>query len=113
MITNNTITYYHKVLNNTTKLEEWSKVVFQNVWTFINIEAMNNKGYENANVINVRIPFYEVQDRSIFDIGDIIAIGEQDDIQRQTDLKGKQFYNVTSVNINTYGNNPHIHLGGK
>ena len=113
MITNKTITYYHKVLNNTTHLEEWSKVVFDDVWVFGGKGTSINKGYENANDVNVRIPMEIVQDTSVFKIGDIIAIGQQEAITKQSDLNGKEFYNVTSININDFGNNPHIHLGGK
>ena len=72
-----------------------------------------NKGYENANDVNVRIPMEYVEDKTIFKVGDIIAVGEQGDISKQSDLQGKEFYNVTSVNVNDFGNNPHIHLGGK
>ena len=113
MITNNKITYYHKILNNTTHLEEWSKVVFTNVWLFGGKGSSINVGYENANDVNVRIPMEYIQDKSIFQIGDIIAVGEQPDIFKQSDLNNKEFYNVTSININDFGNNPHVHLGGK
>ena len=113
MITNKTITYYHKILNNTTHLEEWSKVVFTNVWLFSGKGSLINVGYENANNVNVRIPMEYIQDKSIFQIGDIIAVGEQPDISKQSDLNDKEFYNVTSININDFGNNPHVHLGGK
>jgi hypothetical protein len=113
MISNNNITYYHKILNNTTKLEEWSKIIFKDIWVFRGKGSSINKGYENANDINVRIPMEKVQDKSIFKIGDIIAIGEQEDIVKQSDLKDVEYYNVTSININDFGNNPHIHLGGK
>lgn len=113
MITNNKITYYHKVSNNTTKLEEWSKVLFDDVWVFGGKGSNINKGYENANDVNVRIPMEYVQDKTIFKIGDIIAIGEQENISKQSELNGKEFYNVTSININESGNNPHIHLGGR
>lgn len=113
MITNNKITYYHKVLNNTTKLEEWSKVLFKDVWVFGGKGSSLYKGYENANDVDVRIPMEYVQDKTIFKIGDIIAIGQQENITKQSDLNGKEFYNVTSININDFGYNPHIHLGGK
>lgn len=113
MITNKAITYYHKVLNNTTKLEEWTKVVFDNVWLFGGKGSSINKGYENANDVDIRIPMEYVFDTTIFNIGDIVAVGEQEDISKQSDLKGKEFYNITSININDFGNNPHIHLGGK
>lgn len=113
MITNNSITYYHQVLNQTTRLPEWSKVVFEDVWVFGGKGSGINKGYENANDVNVRIPMEYVTDTSIFQIGDIIAVGVQDNISKQSDLNGKEFYNVTSININNFGNNPHVHLGGK
>lgn len=113
MITNNKITYYHKVLNNTTKLEEWSRVLFDKVWLFGGKGASINKGYENANDVDIRIPMEYVQDTTIFKVGDIVATGEHGKIERQSDLKDVEFYNVTSININDFGNNPHIHLGGK
>ena len=113
MITNNKITYYHKILNNTTKLYEWSRVLFEDVWVFGGEGSNINKGYENANDVNVRIPLEDVSDTSIFAIGDIVAVGEQENITKQSDLDGKEYYNITSININNFGNNPHIHLGGK
>lgn len=113
MITNKTITYYHKTSNPQTKLDAWIKTVFSKAWVFGGKGSSINKGYENANDVNVRIPMGIVNDTSIFSIGDIIAIGEQPDIEKQTDLVGKEFYNVTSINVNDFGNNPHIHLGGK
>lgn len=113
MITNNSITYYHKTLNDITHLEEWNRILFSDVWAFGGKGSSINKGYENANDINIRIPMKYVNDKNIFSIGDIIAIGEQGNISKQSDLNGTEFYNVTSININDFGNNPHIHLGGK
>ena len=113
MITNNSITYYHKTLNNNTKLEEWGKTIFEDVWVFGGKGSNINVGYENANDVNVRIPMEYVDDTSLFHIGDIVAIGKQEDIEKQSDLKGKEFYNVTSININNFGNNPHVHIGGR
>ena len=113
MITNKTITYYHKTLNTATRLEEWTKTIFTNAWVFGGKGSSINKGYDNANDCNVRIPMEYISDVSIFSIGDIIAIGSQEDITKQSELKGTEYYNVTSININNFGNNPHIHLGGK
>ena len=113
MITNKTITYYHKTLNKATRLEEWQKTIFTDVWVFAGKGSNINKGYENANDCNIRIPIEYVEDTSIFSIGDIVAIGEQNDITTQSDLKDVEFYNITSININNFGNNPHIHLGGR
>ena len=113
MITNNKITYYHKVLNTTTKLEGWEKHIFDDVWVFSRKGSSTNKGYENANIVDIRIPMEYVEDETIFNIGDIVAIGIQGDIERQSDLNGKEFYSVTSINVNDFGSNSHIHLGGK
>ena len=110
MITNKAITYYHKTLDNN-KLEKWERYVFEKVWAFGGKGSSLNAGYENANDINVRIP--SLDNKEIFSIGDIIAIGIQPSIEKQSDLKGVEFYNVTSVTVNDFGNNPHIHLGGK
>lgn len=112
MITNGSITYYHKTLDNN-KLPVWNRYVFEKAWHFSEKGSSINIGYENANDVNVRIPMEYVNDTSIFSIGDIVAIGIHDNISKQSDLKGIEFYNVTSININDFGNNPHIHLGGK
>lgn len=109
MITNKAITYYHKTYDEN-KLEKWTRYVFEKVWAFGGKGSGIYAGYENANDVNVRIPIEEVTDRSIFTIGDIIAIGVQAEIEKQSDLKGVEFYNVTSININDFGNNQHVHL---
>ena len=112
MITNKAITYYHKTLDNN-KLEQWTKTVFDNVWVFGGKGSSINKGYDNANDVNVRIPMELVKNTDLFKIGDIVAIGIKGNITKQSDLKGIEFYNITSININDFGNNPHVHLGGK
>ena len=112
MITNNDITYYHKTLDDN-RLEVWNKTIFNDVWAFGGKGSSTNRGYENANDLDVRIPMERVTDVKLFTRGDIVAIGIQPDIQKQSDLEGIEFYNVTSVNINNFGNNAHVHLGGK
>lgn len=116
MISNNVITYYHKVFNKVTKEEEWERFVFNNVWVFTNKGSNVNKGYENSNSVNIRIPIQEITNNNfsnIFSIGDIVVVGIESDISKQSDLNGKDFYNIISININNFGNNPHIHLGGR
>ena len=112
MITNKPITYYHKELDPN-KLPIWIKYVFDSVWIFSGKGSSINKGYENANDMDVRIPMEYVRNKNIFAIGDIVAVGKQSNITKQSDLNGKEFYNITSVNINNFGSNPHVHLGGK
>lgn len=112
MITNGSITYYHKTLDNN-KLPVWNRYVFEDVWHFGGEGSSINKGYENANDVNIRIPMEYVNNKDIFEIGDIISIGINPPISKTTDLLYTEFYNVTSITINEYGSNPHVHLGGK
>ena len=112
MITNGSITYYHKALDEN-KLPVWNRYVFKSVWHFGGKGSSINKGYENANDVNIRIPMELVKNTDLFKIGDIVAVGIQGNITKQSDLKGIEFYNITSININDFGNNPHVHLGGK
>ena len=112
MITNKSITYYKKGLDSN-KLTIWTRYIFNKVWVFGSKSSNINKGYGNANNVEIRIPMSEVKNAELFKIGDIVAIGNQDEITKQSDLDGKEFYNITSINVNNFGNNPHIHLGGQ
>lgn len=113
MIANSNVTIYHKTIKN--HLEEWTRYNFNNIWFFGGKGARVNKGYDNANDVEVRIPLNLVDLKlQTFAIGDIIVEGSLDfDITSQQALKEYQIYNITSININNFGLNPHIHLGGK
>lgn len=117
MITNNSLTVYHMSgLDISTHTEIWTRYNYQKVWLFGGKGAGINKGYDNANDVQIRIP-YDLNknlDISNFKIGDIVVEGTLDlDIQAQKELKNYNFYNITSLNNNNFGNNPHIHIGGK
>ena len=116
MITNSSVTIYHKSgLDVATRTEVWTRYNYDKVWFFGGKGASINKGYDNANDVDVRLPYYLANlDINNFAIGDIIVQGTlETDITTQQDLKGYQIYNITSINNNDFGNNPHIHLGGK
>ena len=116
MIINNSLTLYHKGVNKTTKLETWTRYNYEKVWFFGGKGAGLRKGYQDANDVEIRIP-YDVNDGLNFNnfaIGDIIVEGTLNaDITTQTDLKDYQTYNITSLNDNKFGINQHIHVGGK
>ena len=115
MIINASLTHYHKTLDEATRLEKWIRYNYDNVWWFGGKGSSINKGYENANDVNVRIP-YDKNDIDISNlaIGDIIVKGTLNtDITTQQDLKKYEVYNITSINDNNFGINSHIHLGGK
>lgn len=117
MLVNSSLTIYHKAgLDPATHFEKWTRYNYDNVWFFGGKGASINKGYDNANDVEVRIPYNQNENLDInkFAIGDIIVKGTLDiDIQTQQDLSDYLIYNITSINDNSFGNNQHIHLGGK
>ena len=116
MICNSKLTIYHQDgLDVVTHLEKWRRFNYDNVWFFGGKGASLNKGYDNANDVEIRLP-YDLNELDInnFSIGDIIVQGElTQDIATQQDLKNYQVYNVTSIKNNNFGNSKHIHIGGK
>lgn len=117
MITNSKLTIYHREgLDVSTHLEKWTRYNYDKVWFFGGEGASVYKGYDKANNVEIRIPYDQNEglDISKFTIGDIIVQGELNtDITKQQDLKGTLIYNITSIKNNTFGNNSHIHLGGR
>lgn len=116
MICNSSLTVYHKTLNKTTRTEEWTRYNYSNVWFFGGKGTGINKGYDNANDVEIRLPYSKNDnlDISNFAIGDIIVEGTLEaNITTQQDLSNYLIYNITSINNNNFGNNPHIHIGGK
>lgn len=116
MIVNSSLTVYHKYYDETERLEKWKRFNYENVWWFGGKGAGINKGYENANDVQIRIPYDMNKELNIvnFSVGDILIQGTLDkDITTQQDLDQESIYNITSLNNNTFGNNPHIHIGGK
>jgi len=97
-------------------IEIWNRYNYDKVWFFGGKGAGINKGYDNANDVQVRIPYDQNSGLNINDFakGDIIVQGTlETDIETQNDLSAYQIYNITSINNNNFGNNQHIHLGGK
>ena len=115
MITNTSLTIYHKTFDETTRLEKWKRYNYYKVWWFGGKGSSVNKGYDNANDINIRIPYLLNNiDIANIQIGDILVKGDlATDINTQQDLVEYEVYNITSINDNDFGNNPHIHIGGK
>jgi hypothetical protein len=114
MITNSKLTIYHKTLDEATRLEKWERHNYDKVWFFGGKGAGINKGYDNANNVDIRIPYDTKLNINNIKIGDILVKGNLTlDITTQQDLKKYEIYNITSINDNNFGNNPHIHIGGK
>lgn len=116
MITNKSVTIYHQAgLDVATHFEKWQRFNYDNVWFFGGKGASINKGYDNANDVEIRLPYSKNElDINNFAIGDIIVEGSlTNNIQTQDDLQNYLVYNITSIKNNNFGNNQHIHIGGK
>ena len=117
MIVNNSVTIYHKNgLDVSTHNTLWTRKNYSNVWIFGGQGSRINKGYDNANDLDVRIPYGQNEELDIdnFSIGDIVVEGTLDlNIKKQQDLSSYLVYNITSINDNNFGHNPHIHIGAK
>ena len=113
MLVNSSLTVYHKVSDNHDY--KWVRYNYDNIWWFGGKGASLNKGYENANDVQIRIP-YDLNpklDYNNFGIGDILVKGTiKADITSESDIES-EYYNITSLNNNTFGNNQHIHISGK
>lgn len=95
---------------------EWERYNYDEAWVFGGEGAGINKGYDGANNVDVRLPYAKNDKLDItkFKIGDIIVPGElKIDINTQQDLKEYVIFNITSITNSTFGNNPHIHIGGR
>lgn len=110
MITNASITLYHKIKGRNPRFE---KVDFANVWCFGGHGAALNKGLTDMNNLSVRIPYEQNEvDTNKIAIGDLIVIGTLDtEITAESDLT--DYYVLTSINDNQFGDTPHLHLGAK
>ena len=113
MITNSELTVYHKVLDENTRLEKYVRYAYPKNWWFGGKGSSLNKGFSNSNDVQIRIPYYlNKADINNFSIGDILVKGNiKKDIETQSDLP--EVYKITSINNNTFGREPHIHIGGK
>ena len=118
MLVNNKLTVYHNSgLDAITRLEVWTRYNYDNVWFFGGKGACIDKGYDNANDVQIRIPYDTNSELNIenFDIGDILVKGDLDfNIETQQDITDDyEVYNITSIKNNNFGLNQHIHIGGK
>ena len=116
MITNGSLTIFHKGFDTETRLEKWIRFNYDKVWFFGGEGAGINKGYDNANNFDFRIPYdqYENLDVKNFAKGDIVINDTINyDITDDSELDDFKKFNITSINDNNFGEHQHIHIGGK
>lgn len=113
MLVNSSLTVYHKVSNNHDY--KWVRYNYDNIWWFGGKGSSLNKGYDNANDVQIRIP-YDLNPKlnyNNFGRGDILVKGTiNNNITSESDIES-EYYNITSLNDNIFGNNKHIHISGK
>ena len=75
MICNSKLTVYHMSgYDVSTNLEVWTRFNYDNVWFFGGKGAGINKGYDNANDVQIRIPYNQNNvNVANFSIGDILV----------------------------------------
>lgn len=115
MITNSSLTIYHKYFDKVSKVDKWKRQEIKNVWWYGGKGANYNKGLENANEVKIRIP-KDINDLSDLEveIGDILVKDIIDkEISMQSDLKDYETYNIVSIIDNDFGLNKHFHIEGK
>ena len=117
MTCNSAVTIYHQNgLDVATHNELWERHNYKNAWMHGGHGASINKGLNDANDVQVRIPYGQNNGLNIrdFAVGDIIVKGNLElDINTQLDLENYDIYHITSIVNNDFGMNQHIHLGGK
>ena len=116
MLTNSSVTIYHKELDASTRLEKWTRYNYNKAWFYYSEGASVNEGYDNANRFSCRLPYGDNASLNVgnFAIGDIVVKGTLDiNIETQQDVSGYEMFNITSISDNNFGYNPHIHLGGR
>ncbi len=115
MLTNTNLTVYHKDFDPDKRIEKWIRNSYE-VWFHGGVGSSTNKGYENSNDVQIRIPYDCNENLNILDfgIGDILVEENiKKDIITQQDLSEYQVYNITSIVNNVSGFNKHIHISGK
>lgn len=113
---NSKITIYHQNGLNENHFEKWDRYNYDYVWFYSKENAEVNKGYNEANSFDCRIPYDKNSQLNIanFSMGDIVVEGHLNiDIESQTDLSDYSIYNITSISNNKTGCSKHIHIGGK
>lgn len=110
MLINSDCTIYSRKPNPSTGYDEWERRYIPECWWFQNTKsAITTNGLKSADVLTVRIPDLSVTVKK----GDVILQGFCEvEMKTVKDLKGHEYFTVTSANYNRFGDNPHIKVVG-
>lgn len=110
MLTNTGITIYNRNYSKAFGHDEWEKIYIPKAWWFKEEKStLTAEGRINADVYTIRIPGTD----AVIKKDDYIVRGNCN-IKMETvkDLENVEKVRVTSVNYNTFGDNPHIKVVG-
>lgn len=110
MLTNTGITVYSRNYNKAFRRDEWEKTYIPKAWWFKEEKStLTAEGRINADVCKIRIP----GTGAIIKKDDYIVRGNRNmKMETVKDLENVEKVRVTSVNYNTFGDNPHIKVVG-
>ena len=110
MITNTDATLFVRKYNPSTRLDEWERLYIPKAWWFTDSKAtMTTDGMQVGDITTVRIPDASIKVKK----DDYLVKGNHPtQITTVKDLVGKEHIKITSVNTNTFGDNPHIKVVG-
>ena len=118
MITNGSLTIFHKGFDVDTRLEKWIRFNYSNVWFVDKQGAIIDKGYSERNNFECRIPYAQNENLNVknFAKADIAIKGTINyDISDDSELDDFETYNIKVITNANYGTSDrqHIHLSGE
>ncbi|MGN0357108.1 MAG: DUF6751 family protein [Blautia sp.] len=108
MTTNSDCTVYNRIRSNDG--DTWKRIYVPAVWWYEEAKSsITTEGIKSGNVLTVRIPDISVKIKK----DDIIIKGRINmEIDTVKDLVNAEYYKVTAVNYNRFGENQHIKVVG-
>lgn len=110
MLTNTDATLYSRKYDPSARLDAWERVYLPAVWWHKSEQSsVTTDGLKTADVYTIRIPDTGVEVKK----DDYIVRGNCP-VKMQTvkDLEGTERCRVTAANYNSFGDSPHIKVGG-
>ena len=110
MLINTDVTVYNRTYNSKSGLDTWNRVYVPEAWWYKNEKAsITTEGLKSADVYTIRIPDVGVMLKK----DDYVVRGDCGvEMETVKDLEGFEKTRITSVNYNTFGDNPHIKAVG-
>lgn len=110
MLTNTDLTIFHRNYDPVERLDKWEKTYVDSAWWFKDTKStVTSDGLITADVYYIRIPDTSI----VLSKDDYLVKGICEiDMQTVKDLEGYEKTKATTVNVNTFGDSPHIKVVG-